>query len=397
MIEGDIIRVLKKIFEPLNTNLKRMDKVLLILSLILFIIGTFNIINASSFEVNAGGDLYYYSRKHIFILLSGIVISLTILSVDTKYYRGISILGYAIIFLLVLYCFTQDPERGSQNWIDFGPLSLQPSEFSKPIIIICLARLLSKWDTIVDKKIKVNWLKELGKFIIIAFPIPLMVAKQNDLGSASIILCIECIMFFASKIPSKIKKISLVGIITVVTLLGLSVVLDVGIIQQYQLNRFKSVLTPCSDYADSGYQTCNALIAFNQGCLTGLGIGKSKQKYSYIPEPHTDSVFAIIGEELGFIASTILLLMLFFVIARIYKISKTITNKKGRFVCLGISWYIFIHILLNLGGLMALIPLTGVPLPFFSYGGSYTWCLIASLSIVQKYYIEDKSKTIKIV
>ena len=159
--------------------------------------------------------------------------------------------------------------------------------------------------------------------------------------------------------------------------------------QMDRLNYFN----PCSNYEDGGYQVCNGFIAINDGGLLGLGIGKSKQKYSYIPEPHTDSVFAIIAEECGLLWSIVLIGLLVFVLKRILDLSSKSNTIRGRYICLGIATYIFMHIIVNLGGLFGLLPLTGVPLPFLSYGGSFTLSLIISLAIIQRIHIENNTKS----
>ena len=137
-------------------------------------------------------------------------------------------------------------------------------------------------------------------------------------------------------------------------------------------------------------------IDINNGGLFGSGIGNSKQKYSYIPEPHTDMVFSIIAEEQGFLFGSIILMLMFYVVYRVLKISANASTIRGKYICLGVASYIFMHMFVNLGGLFALIPLTGVPLPFLSYGGSFTLSLIISLAIVQRVNIETRREKIEI-
>ena len=163
-----------------------------------------------------------------------------------------------------------------------------------------------------------------------------------------------------------------------------------------QRARLIGFLKPCDNYTTSGYQVCNAFIAMNQGGLNGLGLGNSKQKYNYLVEPHTDSVFAIIAEEQGVIKTTIILIAIFSVVFILYNMSLKITSKLGKYVCYGISWYMFVHLFLNLGGLLGIIPLTGVPLPFFSYGGTFAMCLLCSFALAQRVWIEEKTKRIKV-
>ena len=166
------------------------------------------------------------------------------------------------------------------------------------------------------------------------------------------------------------------------------------ILTEEQLSRF-DFFNPCSNYEDGGYQICNGFIAIHDGGLFGLGIGKSKQKYSYIPEPHTDSVFAIIVEEYGLIFSLGILLIFLIILYRILRISAQASTLRGRYIALGVATYMFLHILINLGGLFGIMPLTGVPLPFLSYGGSFTISLICSLAMVQRIHIETKRKNLQ--
>ena len=148
---------------------------------------------------------------------------------------------------------------------------------------------------------------------------------------------------------------------------------------------------PCTRYlSNSGYQVCNGYIAINNGGLLGKGLGNSTQKYLYLPEAYTDFIFAIVVEELGLIGGIGILILLFIILWRIFIIGKSAKNDASKLMCYGIFWYLLLHIIINLGGVMGLIPLTGVPLPFLSYGGSFTMCLVASLTIVQRISIESK-------
>ena len=183
------------------------------------------------------------------------------------------------------------------------------------------------------------------------------------------------------------------------TVFGLGVVIllllmnnGVQIFFERQLSRF-DYFNPCSEekFYTTGTQLCNGFIAFNNGGLTGLGLGNSTQKYLYLPEAYTDFIFAIITEELGLILSVIILLLMLFVLWRIFIIAKGANTERGKLMCYGIFWYILLHIVINLGGIMGLIPLTGVPLPFMSYGGSFLMCLVVSITIVLRVSIESKS------
>ena len=165
-----------------------------------------------------------------------------------------------------------------------------------------------------------------------------------------------------------------------------------------QVSRITDFVKPCNKYTDGGYQACNDFIAINNGGLRGVGIGESKQKYSYIPEPHTDSVFAIIAEEYGFIFTTAIMVIYFLILRTILKIAYDADNLMNKYICLGCAGYIFLHIIINIGGLIGLLPMTGVPLPFLSYGGTFAISLIGMLAIVQRVAIETNlnKKKVKI-
>ena len=160
-----------------------------------------------------------------------------------------------------------------------------------------------------------------------------------------------------------------------------------------QLSRF-DYSEPCSEekFYSTGNQVCNGYIAMNNGGLLGRGLGNSTQKYLYLPYAYTDFIFAIIVEELGFVTAIIIILLIFVVLWRIFIIGKRSNSEHGKLICNGVFWYILIHLLVNLGGITGLIPLTGVPLPFLSYGGSYLMCVMVSLAFVQRVAIETKKE-----
>ena len=198
-------------------------------------------------------------------------------------------------------------------------------------------------------------------------------------------------MFFQLPISNKIKRNSIIGVLVIVVI-GVLLLLNNGVklLFERQIERF-DFLNPCSKIYSTGNQVCNGYIAINNGGLFGKGLGNSTQKYLYLPEPYTDFIFAIIVEELGLIASIGILLLLFIVLWRIFLIAKRSKTPVGTLLCYGIFWYILLHIIVNLGGLLGLMPLTGVPLPFLSYGGSYLMSLIASIAIVLRVDIENKT------
>ena len=378
---------------------KDMDKTILFTSLALIIFGTLNIVTASSREavLNTNKSMFYYFYKHCIILFMSLIAFIVIVKVPTKRYKKYILLLYISILVLNGFLVVKGVStRGANNWIDFKLFKLQPSELAKPVLIVAMAILLDVYDRYFNND-NVKHYNVIWKIVCMTILFPVLVFLQKDLGTAIILFGIFMILFICSSIPKKEKIYTLLitfGVIVLMLFVKLSI--TGYILSDTQESRLKNFFNPCSNYEYTGYQVCNAFIAINNGGALGVGIGKSTQKYSYIPEPHTDMVFSIIAEENGVIKCSLIFIGYLILLYRILKISmntKTIRNKN---ICLGIATYIFLHILVNLGGLFGIIPLTGVPLPFLSYGGSFMLSLVISLTIVQRIHIEMKNEKIKV-
>ena len=381
-------------FARIKKTFKNMDKPLFFVMLIIIIFGLLNIVTASSREtvVRYDQSLYHYFFQHLKMVLIATVGSIFIVNVPTKSYKLFGPLLYLISLGLLIYLsIVGIAERGSINWLSIGGFTFQPSELAKPVMIVCVALLFEKF----SKKLRIpstNHYDMIGFILLVGLIMPIIVFLQGDLGTCLIILGIFIILFISSPIL-KIDKFRTCVFLSIVGIIGIVGIYFIKghILTDTQLKRF-DFFNPCSKYEESGYQICNGFIAINDGGLLGLGIGKSKQKYSYIPDPHTDSVFAIIAEELGFILSTLIFVAYIFILGRILRIATRASTIRGRYMCLGIAVYMFLHILLNLGGLFGILPLTGVPLPFLSYGGTFTICFMCALAIVQRVHIETYSQ-----
>ena len=372
--------------------LRDTDKVLLFITIVLSLFGLFNLVTASSREAVTHLDesIYYYFYRHLIILFISLIASLFILKTPLKkYYKWLPIIFIIVLGLNLFLVIKGQATRGASNWIRLGFFNLQPSEVAKITVIMCSAFFLEKFRKNLENP-KVKHLKTILLFLLIAIPLILLVCIQKDLGTASILAGIFLMIFLTSPIllKDKLKTIFIGGVVLLTCLIGL-VIIKGNPLTKAQLSRF-DFYDPCSNYTTTGYQVCNAFIAINKGNLFGVGIGKSSQKYSYIPEPHTDMVFAIIAEENGFLGCSLIFLLYVILLYRILRLARITDTIKNRYICIGVATYIFMHILINMGGLFGLIPLTGVPLPFLSYGGSFTLTLLISLAIVQRVHIETK-------
>ena len=368
--------------------LKKLDKTLLITSMILLVIGlvmVFSASNVTSFMKFKVTPYYFFNRQLLFLFVS-LIFSFIIVRFNTKSYAYISwLLIPVMIALLIAVLVSGKMVNQARSWISIFGIQFQPSEFVKVISIVWMA-------SICGGNKKPNLKTYFIMFAIIAL-MAVLILLQPDLGTTIIFLAIIFIMFMSLDISHKVKRniiLTIVGLGVVAIFLLMSN--GVQVFFERQLARF-DYFNPCSEekFYTTGTQLCNGFIAFNNGGLTGLGLGNSTQKYLYLPEAYTDFIFAIITEELGLIVAILILILMFIVLLRIYFIGKMANTERGRLMCYGIFWYILLHIIVNLGGIMGLIPLTGVPLPFMSYGGSFLMCLVVSIFIVLRVGIESKS------
>lgn len=374
------------------------DKPLFFVTLILFVFGLLNIVTASSSESVNRYDmsLFHYFWQHLKMLSIGLVLGLFIINYPSKKYTPFAIFGFLSLLIISIFLLVNgEAHKGAINWISIGGVKFQPSELSKIVIIVCLALMFEKYNKKLRTK-NINHYDIIARILIVGVMIPLIVFLQKDFGTMLIMLFIFGVMFISSPIL-KIEKFRVIVLLLILAIVGSLIMLGVKgyILSNEQMERF-NFLNPCSNYETGGYQVCNGFIAIHDGGLLGLGIGNSRQKYSYIPEPHTDSVFAIIAEENGFLKSLLIFIAYIFILKRILNLASVSNTIRGRYICLGVACYIFAHILINLGGLFGVMPLTGVPLPFLSYGGSFNVSLLVSLALVQRIHIEYKNQKIKV-
>ena len=377
--------------------LRYMDKPLLIISIILFSIGlvmVFSASNVTAYMSHAVSPYNYFLKQALF-LITGTILCSFMICFSTKTYGKFSRL-LLIIFtsLLVFVLVSTEAVNEANSWIDFGFFSLQPSEFIKVITIVWLSyyydkKSIERSNSKAKKKEEPDLIKSLIPYVICIAPAAL-IFLQPDLGTTIIFILIVVLIFTASPIDKEVKKKIYFLLAAAVIGVVLLVIGGVGqLINPRQMERL-DFLRPCDKLLDTGSQVCNGYIAINNGGLKGVGLGDSTQKYLYLPEPYTDFIFAIIVEELGVIAGIVIIILYIILLYRILLIGRQSYTTRGALMCYGIAGYIFIHILVNLSGMFGLFILTGVPLPFMSYGGSFTWCLLGALTIVQRVSIETK-------
>lgn len=373
---------------------KYLDKPLLIISIILFVVGlimVFSSSNVTAYMTHAASPYNYFIKQGAFLLV-GLIFSLIMIKFNTKLYGILSwtlFLGVGVSLFALL--FIGKTKNQAISWYDLGLFSFQPSEFIKVISIIWMAEYYEK-----NKD-------NLSSYWVSLFPlfacgiIAILIFVQPDLGTTIIYLVIVFAIFLAEPVPKSIKTKLIFGGVGAIVLATFAL-LSSGkqLILERQLERL-NFTRPCDRLLDTGNQVCNGYIAINNGGLTGKGLGNSTQKYLYLPEPYTDFIFTITIEELGSAIGVLIIILYMVVLYRILAIGRKSYTNRGSTICYGVAVYIFCHIAVNLMGIFGLIPMTGVPLPFMSYGGSFTICLIAALTAVQRVSVEtgirDQVKT----
>lgn len=368
--------------------LSKMDKPLLFFTILYSILGLIMILSASSVSAVLRyhvSTYYFFIRQLLFIIVS-FAIGLVVLKLPTskyKYFTPFLVLGI-LAALAGLFIYGRI-SNGAQSWYKIGFFNLQPTEFAKSIIIIYMAvfydRILKKKNTNVY-----NYLIPIAVAIVMF----LLICMQPDFGGAVILAGITFLIFIILPIE-KNNFTRLLKFLGIALIIGGIVFINSGndFFNETQMARFK-FKEPCKRYKeDTGYQVCNGFIAMHNGGLFGVGLGNSTQKYLYLPEAHTDFIFAIIVEELGLIFGILVILGYLYILYRILRIAKKSCTLRGSILAYGTFALIFMHLLINFLGSLAVIPLTGVPLPLLSYGGSFTINIIVMLFVVQRVSIEN--------
>lgn len=302
---------------------------------------------------------------------------------------------YIIMIFLLVIVFSFEPINDSHSWIPLPGFNFQPSEFSKIVLIMYMAK---HYDYLIRKEVRMDYIEWIIKpLFVVSIPLALIII-QPDPGTALIIISFLAVMFFATgyKLRNIIKalfKFAPLFIVLAFVFVIANVATSGAVIGGMKNNQARMISRfdfkdPCDDIDGSGFQICNSLIAINSGGLTGKGLGNSTQKYLYLPESHTDAIIAVTAEEWGFVGTMIILILYGVLIYKILFFAKKASTPFGYLICVGISFMFLVHISVNILGILNVIPFTGVPLPFYSYGGTFLILCFGSLGIVQSIAIE---------
>ncbi|MEI6222272.1 MAG: putative lipid II flippase FtsW [bacterium] len=344
---------------------KSPDKFLIILTFALIFIGIVTIATAGIIHAHVllkGTNDYFFFTQQILWAILGLIGMYIASQIPYTFWRknALFLLIIGIIFLMSVFLpgLSRGEIKGAVRWIRIGPINAQPSEFIK----IFLAIYLSAWLSNKKRQDIQDFRYGLIPFVLLIGAVVLLLELQSDLGTTIIIGMISFICFFISG-ASIVQLGLLVGVATTLTLILIK-------IEPYRMSRFTTFLYPFADKTGAGYHINQALLALGNGGLFGVGFGHSRQKYRYLPEPVTDSIFAIIGEEFGLIGGVVIISLFILFAWRAFQIARGAPDPFSKVLASAIGFWIPFQAFINIGAMASLVPMTGIPLPFVSYGGS---------------------------
>lgn len=358
-----------------NRSAGPMDPTLIILLVVIIVFGLIMLSSASSvLGYQTFGDSYYYLKHQLLygVLLGGIAFYV-LSTVDYHYWRQHAfpiLVGTMVLLFAVFLPGIGQELLGAKRWINIGGFFFQPSEVVKLTFLIYLAAWLQKRGKEVEH---VSY--GFASFVIMLGFLVLMIAvAQKDLGTTVVISVISVVVYFVAGAPWKHLASIFVG--------GLVAVLALIKIAPYRAARLTVFLNPEVDPQGIGYHVNQALLAIGSGGFFGVGLGHSRQKFNYLPEVATDSIFAVIAEELGFLFAAMVVVLFVAFTIRALTIAKHAPDQFGRLLAVGIATWIGFQAVVNVSAMLGLLPLTGIPLPFISYGSSSFITLLAASGIL---------------
>lgn len=365
------------------------DSFLLFTILVLLAFGLVMVFSASYADAETRyGDSYYFIKRQSAMVVIGLVFMVVASRFPMRFYKKVSILSYVVsAVLLAVVLVIGDTGGGAQRWIEIGPLRFQPSEIAKYALILTLAWYYSKYH---DKALDVKNARNsniYGTLIPLCFIglICLLVMLEKHLSGIIIIGCIGLMIMFASGI--RLRLLAMFGGIAVAGVLAIALLTD------YTKRRIDIWLNPAAYPQDGGWQTLQGMRAIGSGGFFGLGLGNSRQKYSYVSQPQNDFIYTITCEELGFIGAVAVIILFGILVWRGFVIAMRSPDRFSQLVAIGISSKVALQVLLNIGVVTNSIPNTGISLPFFSYGGTAMVVQLVemgTLLAISRYTLEKK-------
>ncbi len=349
------------------------NKGLFIVVVILSSIGVLMILSASSIRaLQDYGDIYYFFRRQLIFIVAGFFLMFVFSQIYYRNYLYHSrklVLLSLFLLLLVLFPAFGVTIQGSRRWINLGIFNFQPSEFTKLAIVIYLSSFVCR----KEKRIQ-SFSQGIIPTMFVVTTMFILISLQPDMGTAITLFMVAILILIVGGI--KIKHLFLIGLPGSVFLVYYITTAD------YRINRILTFIDPWKDPRGAGYHIIQSLLALGSGGITGVGPGGSRQKFLYLPEPGTDFIFAIIGEELGFLGTAFVIVLFGYLTYTGIKISLNAPDLFGSMLASGITIMIIVQVFVNIGAVTSLLPVTGITLPFISYGGSSLLIMMTAVGIL---------------
>ena len=373
-----MLRMLKRVRE---------DKVILYTTLTLLVLGLVMVYSSSSvLALKRYGDPAYFLKRQVLWAAAGIVAMMLAWKTDyKKVIRPLSLPALVVVFILHCAALAGPQVNGARRWIRLGGFSLQPSEFVKPALLVFVSASVAKR----TDKLKEFW-TGLGPYIVIVGMFALLILLEPDLGTAALILAVVgATIFVGGARPLHLMALVLAAL----------PVLYLKLHSGFRLDRLMAYVDPWSDPHGKGFQIIQSFLAFGGGGLTGLGLGESRQKLLFLPEPHNDFIFSVIGEEFGLVGGIIVpALFLAFTLFGL-RLALKCRDGFGKLLVFSLTLALGMQALMNMGVATGLFPNKGLPLPFVSYGGSSVFVALVSVGIIlsvartERKFMEDEGHT----
>ncbi|PZE22652.1 stage V sporulation protein E [Paenibacillus xerothermodurans] len=318
------------------------------------------------------GDWYYYLKRQLLFAVLGVVAMFFTMNVDYWIWKRYSKIGLIVCFILLVAVLIPGigvVRGGARSWLGIGSFGIQPSEFMKIGMILFLSKMLSEQQNKIT--LFTQGLIPPLALVGVAFG---MIMLQPDLGTGAVLVGASLLIIYTA--GARLSHLSYLG------LFGLAGFVGLIIAAPYRLKRITAFLDPWQDPLGAGYQAIQSLYAIGPGGLVGLGLGMSRQKYSYLPEPQTDFIFSIIAEELGFIGGSFVLILFMLLVWRGLRTAITAPDTFGSLLATGIVGMIAVQVVINIGVVIGMFPVTGITLPLISAGGSSLTLMLTSIGIL---------------
>jgi rod shape determining protein RodA len=355
--------------EPIRSRMARkaplrhLDPSLLLVTMLLSAFGAVMVYSVTSLHAaELGLDENAVVTRQLAYMIAGLIALVGMCSFDYRHLRSLAPVLYAVTIITLVLVLTPlgDIKGGASRWIDFGVFQAQPSELAKLVVVICVSAFLS------ERKGDIRGIDIVLSVLIVAVPMTL-IYLEPDLGTMMVFIALTGALFLIA--GAKIRHFVALGLVGIV---GLIAVFELGVLQDYQVERLTSFLDPTPNVRSEGYNLIQSQIAIGSGGMRGKGLQKENTQTAldYVPEQHTDFIFTAVGEQLGFFGCAALLGMFGFLIWRAIRISTISRDAFGTLLAAGIAAFWAFQIFVNVGMTMGIMPITGIPLPFISFGGS---------------------------